>query len=78
MQILSDLVDSFHLHAICEECQRNTRLDINALIKKLGGQTKVKQVRSKLRCSVCKVHTKDIRVVYVGAINKRAIFQYRR
>lgn len=78
MQTLSDLVDSFHLHAICEECQRNTRLDINALIKKLGGQTKVKQVRSKLRCSVCKAHTKDIRVVYVGAINKRAIFQYRR
>jgi len=78
MQTLSDLIDSFHLHAICENCQRNTQLDINALIKKLGGQTKVKQIRSKLRCSVCKSHTEDIRVVYVGAENKRAIFQYRR
>jgi hypothetical protein len=78
MQTLSDLIHSFHLHAICEECQRNAQLDINALIKKLGGQTKVKQLRSKLRCSVCKVRTEDIRVVYVGPINKRAIFQYRR
>ena len=78
MQTLSDLIDSFHLHAICEDCQRNTQLDISGLIKKLGGQTKVKQIRSKLRCSVCKAHTEDIRVVYVGAENKRAIFQYRR
>jgi hypothetical protein len=78
MQTLSDLIDSFHLHAICEGCQRNTQLDISALIKKLGGETRVKQIRSKLKCSVCKTHTKDIRVVYVGTENKRAIFQYRR
>ncbi len=78
MQTLSDLLDSFHLHAICEDCQRNTQLDINALIKKLGGQTKVKQIRSRLRCSACKSLTEDIRVVYVGAEHKRAIFQYRR
>ena len=78
MQTLNDLIESFHLHAICENCQRNTQLDIGELIERLGGETQVKQIKTRLQCSICNAHTEDLRLVYVGAENKRAIFQYRR
>ena len=78
MQSLSDLVDSFHLYAVCETCQRQTKLDVETLIKRLGGDTGVHKMRSKLKCRVCHTRTEDLRIVYVGRKDQEAIFQYRR
>ena len=78
MQSLSDLVDSFHLYAVCEACQRQTKLNIDALILRLGGDAKVHKMRSKLKCRGCDTHTEDLRIVYVGKKDQEAIFQYRR
>ncbi len=78
MQSLSDLVDSFHLYAVCETCQRQIKLDVETLIKRLGGDTEVHKMRSKLKCQVCHTRTEDLRIVYVGRKNQKAIFQYRR
>ena len=49
MQSLSDLADSFHLYAVCETCQRQTKLDLETLIERLGGNTQVHIMRSKLK-----------------------------
>ena len=78
MQSLSDLADSFHLYAVCETCQRQTKLDLETLIERLGGNTQVHTMRSKLRCRVCHTRTEDLRIVYVGKKDQEAIFQYRR
>jgi hypothetical protein len=50
MQSLNDLIDSFHLYAVCEACQRQTKLDIEKLISQLGPSTQVHKMRSKLKC----------------------------
>lgn len=78
MQSLSDLVDSFHLYAVCEACQRQTKLNIEKLISTLGPGTQVHKIRSKLRCRNCGTRTEDLRIVYVGKKDQEAIFQYRR
>jgi hypothetical protein len=78
MQSLSDLVDSFHLYAVCEPCQRQTKLNIDQLIKRLGGATQVHHMRSRLKCRSCGTRTEDVRIVYVGTKDQPAIFQYRR
>lgn len=78
MQSLSDMADNFHLYAVCETCQRQTKLDLEALIERLGGNTQVNIMRSKLRCRVCHTRTEDLRIVYVGRKDQKAIFQYRR
>ena len=78
MQSLRDLADSFHLYAVCETCQRQSKLDIATLIEQLGGDTQVHKMRSKLKCRVCHTRTEDLRIVYVGKKNQEAVFQYRR
>ena len=78
MQSLRDLIDSFNLYAVCESCQRQTKLNVQKLIKHLGAETQVHKMRSKLRCRVCGTHTKDLRIVHVGQKDQEAIFQYRR
>lgn len=78
MQSLSDLIDSFQLYAVCETCQRQTKLDIEKLISTLGPDTQVHKIRSKLKCRACGTRTEDLRIVYVGKKDQRAIFQYHR
>jgi hypothetical protein len=78
MQSLSDLIDSFHLYAVCEPCQRQTKLDVEKLIEQLGGDTQVHKMRSNLRCRLCNTRSEDLRIVYVGRKDQEAIFQYRR
>ena len=77
-QSLRDLVDKFHLYAICEDCQREQQLDICALMQKLGGDTRVHRLRSHLRCRSCGKRSEDMRIVYVGKAGQRAIFRYQR
>lgn len=79
MQSLNDIIENFHLYAICERCQRQRQLDIAKLIERLGKDTKLHTMRSKLRCRLCHTHSEDIRIVYVGGTgDRKAIFQYRR
>lgn len=78
MQSLSDIVESFNLYAVCEPCQRQTRLDVAKLIEHLGGETQVHKMRSRLKCRICSTRTEDLRIVYVGRKDQEAIFQYRR
>ena len=46
MQSLRDLIDSFNLYAVCESCQRQTKLNVQKLIKHLGAETQVHKMRS--------------------------------
>ena len=78
MQSLRDLIDRFNLYAVCESCQRQTKLNVQKLIKHLGAETQVHKMRSRLRCRVCGTRTEDLRIVYVGKKDQEAIFQYRR
>jgi hypothetical protein len=78
MQSLNDLIHSFHLYAVCEACQRQTKLDIEKLISQLGPSTQVHKIRSKIKCRSCGSRTEDLRIVYVGKKDQEAIFQYRR
>ena len=78
MQSLRDLIDSFNLYAVCEACQRQTKLNVQKLIQHLGAETQVHRMRSKLRCRGSGTRTEDLRIVYVGQKDQEAIFQYRR
>ena len=78
MHSLNDLVESFHLYAECERCQRSVQLDIEKLIVRLGGDFPITGVRDRLRCTSCNIRSQDVRIVFVGPPGKRVIFQYRR
>ena len=64
MHSLNDLVESFHLYAECERCQRSVQLDIEKLTVRLGGDfiTGV----DRLRCTSCNIRSQDVRIVFVG------------
>ncbi|GIS19253.1 MAG: hypothetical protein CM15mP120_11690 [Pseudomonadota bacterium] len=55
MHSLNDLVESFHLYAECERCQRSVQLDIEKLIVRLGGDFPITGVRDRLRCTSCNI-----------------------
>jgi len=78
MQTLSDIADSFLLYAVCADCDRMESVPIPGLIERLGGNTEVTSIRRRVRCRECGSRTGDIRIVYVGRHDRRAIFQYRR
>jgi len=78
MQTLKDIAESFLLYAVCADCERMESVPIPELIEQLGGATEVTSIRRRLRCRECGARTGDIRIVYVGPHDRRAIFQYRR
>ncbi|MBK88424.1 MAG: hypothetical protein CMQ44_06225 [Gammaproteobacteria bacterium] len=78
MHSLNDLLESFHLYAECERCQRSMQLSIEKLIARLGSDFPVANLRPRLRCTDCNVRGQDIRIVFVGPRDKRMVFKYRR
>ena len=78
MHSLNDLLESFHLYAECERCQRSVQLSIEKLIERLGGDFPITDVRTRLRCTSCCIRSQDVRIVFVGPPGKRVVFQYRR
>lgn len=77
MKIMSDLLESFQLYAVCTDCERMERVSIQKLIETHGEGLPIEQVRKRLRCSGCRVRTGDIRIVYVGEKGKLSGFHYR-
>ena len=78
MQPLSELAECFRLYGVCIACERMEQLDLEQLIERLGGETTVSDVRSRLRCRSCGERRPDIRVVYVGVNAMAGTFSYRR
>ena len=78
MHSLNDLLESFHLYAECERCQRSVQLSIEKLIQRLGNDFPVIELRAKLLCTSCNIRGQDLRIVFVGPPGKRVVFQYRR
>src|SRR5574337_1023582 len=77
MQTLADIASHFELHAVCIECRRMERLDLPALLARLGATATVADVRAKVRCRGCNQRTRDIRIVYVGPGGSVRGFYYR-
>ena len=78
MHSLNDLLESFHLYAECERCQRSMQLNLEKLIERLGDDFPITELRAKLRCTSCNIRGQDLRIVFVGLPDKRVVFQYRR
>lgn len=77
MTTLGELARHFELYAVCIGCRRMERLDIGALIGKLGGESPVTAVRARVRCRACGHRTHDIRIAYAGPDGGARGFHYR-
>ena len=73
MHSLNDLLESFHLYAECERCQRSVQLSIEKLIQRLGNDFPVTELRAKLRCTSCNIRGQDLRIVFCGTARKAGI-----
>lgn len=78
MQTLEDLLESFHLYAVCVTCKRTVQLPIARLIDQVGAEVSAMEIRRRVRCSRCGERTGDIRIIYVGPDRAAAGFHYRR
>jgi len=78
MNTLADLRAAFQLYAVCPDCRRMESVDVVALAERLGADTPIASIRSRLRCRACGRRTHDIRIVYVGEAAKVSGFHYRR
>ncbi len=74
---MSDLIERFQLYAVCTDCQRMERIDIQDLIERFGADLTIDSCRRRLRCRHCAQRTGDIRIVYVGEKAKVSGFHYR-
>lgn len=77
MQTLAELSECFQLYAVCDQCQRVARVDINTLMEKEGGDYPIDRIRMRLYCTTCRKRTQALRIVYVGPGGKAAHFRYR-
>ena len=77
MKTVGDLIERFQLYAVCTDCERMERVDIQGLIDRFGGDLTIDRCRRRLRCRGCRQRTGDIRIVYVGENGKVAGFHYR-
>ena len=77
MQTISDITASFHLYAVCVTCSRMEQLPTARLIEDLGSETRLTDIRQRIRCNSCGERTADIRIVYVGPDRSAAGFHYR-
>ena len=66
MHSLNDLVESFHLYAECERCQRSVQLDVEKLIARLGEDFPITGVRDRIRCTSCNIRSQDVRIVLLA------------
>lgn len=78
MQPLSELVDRFAVYALCLPCGRMEALDVAGLLQRLGVDSTLDDLRPRLRCRVCGMRSRELRVVYVGPAGRAIVFQYRR
>jgi len=78
MQLLVELSRCFHIYAVCIPCGRMQLLAIENLLRQLGDDATVSDVRARLRCTECGEHRPDVRVIYVGPDQEAAGFRYRR
>ncbi len=78
METLDELRRSFALYAVCPPCGRMQRLDIERLVAYFGPQTRIDQVRKRLRCHECGRRSQNIRIVFTGQCNRAAEFHYRK
>lgn len=76
MQSVADLLESFHLYAVCVDCTRMERVRIQELIDRFGSELTIDDLRRRLRCASCGQRTGDIRIVYVGKQARVAGFHY--
>ncbi len=77
MQTIKDITASFHLYAVCATCARMELLPTDRLIEDLGPETRLEDIRRRIRCNRCGERTADIRIVYVGPGRSAAGFHYR-
>ncbi|MEM7098058.1 MAG: hypothetical protein AAF541_07350 [Pseudomonadota bacterium] len=54
------------------------QIDIPELVKILGGDYLVQDVRHRIRCEQCGQRTRNMRIVYVGPGGRAAGFRYTR
>lgn len=77
MKTVGDLIERFQLYAVCTDCERMERIDIQSLIDRYGRDLTIDRCRRRLRCRGCRQQTGDIRIVYVGENARVAGFHYR-
>ena len=78
MQRLTDLLASFRVYALCVPCGRMETVDLHQAISRLGADSTVSELRTRVRCRKCGRRTEDVRVVYVGPEDRPATFHYKR
>ncbi|MEM7079371.1 MAG: hypothetical protein AAF513_12155 [Pseudomonadota bacterium] len=76
MKAVGELLESFALYAICDDCLRCEPLDLQALIDEVGADYPIERIRLRLRCNACNQRTQGIRIVYIGPQGKAAGFRY--
>lgn len=77
MMAVSDLIESFHIYAVCTDCERMERVAIEPLVAAYGADLSIDSLRCRLRCRQCLQRTGDMRIVYVGRQAKLSGFHYR-
>ena len=77
MTTLNDLLECFQLYAVCVDCERMERMDLQGLIDRYGEDLTIDSFRRRSRCRCCGRRTGDIRIVYVGENGKLAGFHSR-
>jgi DNA-directed RNA polymerase subunit RPC12/RpoP len=77
MQTLAELASHFELFAVCIDCRRMVRIDLNELLQRLPGALTVEALRRRVRCRACGHRTGDIRIVYAGPCGSARGFHYR-
>lgn len=53
---LSIAVDKLYYGASCEDCKRTIKIDLHAMLERLGPDARVEEIRPKLVCKLCGGH----------------------
>lgn len=66
LESLGDLQGRYDLWAHCEPCWRGRKLDLAALIARLGPGFPYRDLHYRLRCSICGSGNIGCQIVYAG------------
>ena len=77
MMTVGDLIESFHIYAVCTGCERMEQVAIEPLVAAHGADLSIERLRCRLRCRQCRRRTGDMRIVYVGKQATLSGFHYR-
>jgi hypothetical protein len=64
LETLGDLGSNHAIYALCNACNRSTRLNADRLAAVYGLGLRIDELKRRLACSKCGERTREIRIVY--------------